>query len=104
MSEEPGQVAYEALLAHTGRTHPWGWNSKAARAQWAAVEAAVRAAALEEAARIADHMEDCCAEMDDRHGAATAESVASAIRAARAALTPSRPSPPSDEAASSPQG
>ncbi len=60
MSKEPGQLAYEAWWG-------WRWRENAPRmspdfaalhgqqkADWARVESAIRAAALEEAAKVAD--------------------------------------------------
>ena len=52
MTKEPGQIAYEAALGFLAVTyHQWAILAPDVKAWYARVEAAVRAAALEEAAK-----------------------------------------------------
>jgi hypothetical protein len=99
MNKELGRIAYEAFYGLPPDDDTWEPEKPGEPSAWGeaarAVEAAVRSAALEEAAKIAEEVL-----WSDR----SPHDIPDEIRAAKEGPTPSRPSPPSDEAASSPQG
>ena len=92
--KEPGQIAYEAWQAHTGFWSGWDRRRDDDKAQWARVEAAIRAderaSVIEECAKVA------AAEADDANSTDARKMGLRIIRAIRGLANPSPAAPGKD--------